>query len=474
MENSKITFNEIDFILPSYRYNIRFSFTTKQGLSFIREFVLRLVQLGPMSPNQLATYFGLNEREAKEALSDLLSREELQYNEHNQVELTEKSSGYFESLGSSLSVSELRTSGANLGFELTSLSCVSSQQNRLPREWRFGYRLDVESQKISKRDKLISKAFQRHFQDLIEDGYMDHLKDDKGGKPNIYKVESLNQIGQEPVRLKLKFQLDVEGNAVECEDFTALRDSTEAHELITNSIYEHRCSDNRDDILNIIEILGDEYSSRLFSQSGFKLNEFIKLKSSDESNNGKHVPFIGSIYSEENWKTFSDLLDIEKKQLISQHQDGVIDFRWLVPSDSVWGKNDRVMSCFSEVIQGSKTTGNKAKPLYEPKFILPLSDARDLREKKRWEYEFSQNKEFLYGYVEGYQKGAVEVILLDSSLVAVTYYLNMPELYRVALPIGFISTDSNVISQVTKSLNDYLSEYHSDEERNDLGSLAKR
>jgi hypothetical protein len=471
MENLKITFNELDFILPSYRYNIRFSYITKQGLSFVREFILRLVQLGPMSPAQIAHYMGLNEREAKEALSDLVSREELQYNDHNQVELTGKSSAYFDSLGSSLNVCELRTSGSNLGFELTSLSCVSTQKKRLPKEWNFGCRLEVKSQKISNRDKLVSKAFQRHFQDFIEDGYMDHLKDDKGGKPNIYKVESLNAIGREPLRLKLKFKLDIEGNAVESEDFEALKDSSEAHELITEYLHQSRHSDNQREILDAIEMLGDTQTGGLFTLAGFNIDKFIELKASYESSSGRHIPFIGSLYSEENWPTFTELFNVEKKKLIAHHQDGLINFKWLAPCDSNWGKSDRVISCMTEIIEGRKTTGKKPKSLYDPQILLPLSDAQDRRQKRIWLQEFDRIKGSLNAYVEGYHKGVVEVVLLESRLVAVTYYLNQPEHYRVALPIGFISTNRAVVDRVENSLNGYLSEFHSEEYSKDLGGL---
>lgn len=471
MENLNITFNELDFILPSYRYNIGFSFTTKQGLSFIREFILRLVQLGPMSASQIAHYMGLNEREAKEALSDLLSREELQYNDHNQVELTEKSSGYFDSLGSSLNVCELRTSGSILGFELTSLSCVSTQNKRLPKEWNFGCRLEVISQKTANRDKLISKAFQRHFQDFIENGYMEHLKDEQGGKPNIYKVESLIPIGQEPLRLKLKFKLDVNGHAVESEDFESLKDSSEVHGLITEYLHQVRHSDNHREILDAIESLGDTQTSGLFSLAGFNVDKFIELKASGKSDSGQYIPFVGSLYSEENWPAFINIFEAEKKKIISQHQTGVADFKWLAPGDFSWGKSDRVLRCFNEVLEGQKTTGKKAKPLYEPQFLLPLNDDRDIKQKKAWLHEFKSIEEALSCYVEGYHKGAVEVILLESRLVAVTYYLHLPEHYRVALPIGFISIDTEVVNRVGNSLNGYLSEFHSEERRKDLGRI---
>jgi hypothetical protein len=119
------------------------------------------------------------------------------------------------------------------------LTCVSSKGNRSERIWTQGFRIDVASSKIANRDRLVSKAFQRHFQDLIEDGYMSHVKDNEGGKPNIYKVESLNQIGSDPYRIKLPFQMDIDGNATELDDIESLKDSSEALELVASVINEH-------------------------------------------------------------------------------------------------------------------------------------------------------------------------------------------------------------------------------------------
>lgn len=50
-EEIRLNYHEVDFIVPAQRFNFRFSYVTKQGLSFIREFVLRLVQLAPMKPS---------------------------------------------------------------------------------------------------------------------------------------------------------------------------------------------------------------------------------------------------------------------------------------------------------------------------------------------------------------------------------------------------------------------------------------
>jgi hypothetical protein len=473
MSNLKITFNEIDFILPSYRYNIKFSYATKQGLPFIREYILRLAQLGAISPNHIARYFGLNERETKEAISDLIKREELKYNDCDQVLLTEKSEGYFETLGSTLNVSELRSTGATLGFELTSLTCVSTQNKRLGRLWTQGFKLDVASSKVANRDRLVSKAFQRHFQDLIEDGYMDHVKDKEGGKPNIYKVESLNQIGYEPYRMTLEFEMDIDGLAIETGDIVDLNDSSEALELISSEINSNSRKNNHIEILDAIEALKDRNTHKLFSANTFKVHEFMQLRAGDDANKGRHIPFIGSLYSDKNWTEFYKLFEKEKKSIAAQHQDGVADLKWLIPSNPFWGKSDRINTCLTDLAHGHKTSGNKSKALYDFKVMVPMSAKDSHREKQNWQHDLGAVKSNLHAYVDGYLNGDVEVVLLEDRLVAVTYYLSLPESYRVPVPIGFISTDKGVISSVAHSLNGYLSDFHDEDQRKSLGSLGK-
>lgn len=98
-EDLKLPYNEVDFIVPIHRFNFQYSYVTKERLSFVREFILRIVQLAPLKPHQIATYIGLDTSELKEALSDLIEKGELQISDSGDVILTPKSEGYFEGLG---------------------------------------------------------------------------------------------------------------------------------------------------------------------------------------------------------------------------------------------------------------------------------------------------------------------------------------------------------------------------------------
>ncbi len=59
-EELNIAYHEVDFLLPVHRFDIRFSYVTKKGLPFTREFVLRLVHISPMMLADLATFFGFS------------------------------------------------------------------------------------------------------------------------------------------------------------------------------------------------------------------------------------------------------------------------------------------------------------------------------------------------------------------------------------------------------------------------------
>ena len=77
--------------------------------------------------------------------------------------------------------------------------------------------------------------------------------------------------------------------------------------------------------------------------------------------------------------------------------------------------------------------------------------------KNKWKDDFSTNIGNVDAYVEGFHSGVVEVLLLENELVAVTYHLNLPDIYHVTLPFGFISNIKELINNVSGELKDYLS-----------------
>ena len=71
MNEQKTPYNQIDFVVKAPRFHIVFSYMGDNGLSFVREYLLRLLRLTPCKPEQIARYFGFNQHETEIALADL-------------------------------------------------------------------------------------------------------------------------------------------------------------------------------------------------------------------------------------------------------------------------------------------------------------------------------------------------------------------------------------------------------------------
>ncbi|WP_261561453.1 hypothetical protein ACAZ81_05360 [Escherichia coli] len=146
ISDNKVTYHEVDFLLPAQRFNIQFSYVSQKGLPFIREFVLRLVHVASMSKAQIATYFGLTHRETEEAISDLVQRGELTLSSDGRLVLTDKSNGYFSEVGEIPHLSTIQDSGCTLSFDLATFSCFSNQA--FQDHWRGGVTLKVDDNNI--------------------------------------------------------------------------------------------------------------------------------------------------------------------------------------------------------------------------------------------------------------------------------------------------------------------------------------
>ncbi|CAM3637526.1 conserved hypothetical protein [Xenorhabdus nematophila ATCC 19061] len=221
MSDNRVTYHEIDFLLPAQRFNIHFSYISQKGLPFIREFVLRLVHVAPMSKAQISTYFGFSRREAEEAIEDLVQRGELTLSTDGRLTLTDKSNGYFSQIGEIPQLSTVQDSGATLSFELATFSCFSNQD--VQDRWKAGIRLKIDDNNASQSERLVEKHFQHQFNQILDKGYLSHqLTQDSKEQPSVYTVNSVNKLRQLPLRLTTKFQMDNEGKSVEREDYSRI------------------------------------------------------------------------------------------------------------------------------------------------------------------------------------------------------------------------------------------------------------
>ena len=472
MENTT-TYHEIDFLLPAQRFNINFTYVTQKGLPFVREFVLRLVHLGPMTKSQIATFFGFSRKEAEEAIDDLVERDELTLNESGRLTLTDKSSGYFTDIGEVPRLSLLQDSGAFLFFDLATFTCLG--KDVATEKWKAGIQIRVDDENSARSEAHVEKHFQLQFNEIFHKGFLSKsLELNEKDSPVIYTVNSVNKIRQMPLRLSMKFQMDREGRSVEREDFEILKSSEYVHERIAVELDRMTRPSNTMDIAKAMLEIGDNDTLRLFDSktNSVNLQYLSDLTTLEENSSQKRKTFLGSIYSQENWELLQkQLAPVLASRIKSNADVGQDSFVWLAPSDPYWGKSKRLLVSLSDFFNKAST---KFKKLYSPTVYLPVSEQSDYRAANQWKQELDLNDYEVNGLVEGFLGGNVEVLHLEGSVVVVVYHMVIHDTFPLTMPIGFISTDKEFISSIGQKVQTYLQGSSGIESPNDCGPISRR
>lgn len=468
---NNIAYHEVDFLLPVHRFNIRFSYVTKKGLPFIREFVLRLIHIAPMMPAEVAAYFGLSKRELDEAINDLVDKGDLQFTDSDHIDLTTKSRGYFVDLGSIPKVSALLESGGAFAFELAGFNCIG--RKRTNEKWRMGLKLEVPNETIAGSEKLAKIKFQKDFYKIQDKGYWQHKsQEEKPERPSIYTMESVRKIGQEPLRLTSNFSIGQEGIPVEREGFDFLDDSSSVQDLVTDAVIRAQKPDNFTQIGKAMSVLEDVHTKTLFNSHSVDISKVMLGQQSGQVDGGKWVPFLGPVYAKDNWKLIREYLD-QKLSTIEKNRQEAGDLVWIAPSDSFWGKSHRTSAIYDSLIDAAVTKGKNPVRLYNPKLYVPVQNASDRQAIGSWKQDFLKSHSNVYGLVEGFLDGNVEVMLLPGYLAVICYHISRPESLPVTLPVGFITTDKAKLGMVKALIEDYVGGGVSFDNPRELGLLSK-
>ncbi len=471
MENTTI-YHEIDFLLPAQRFNINFSYFTQKGLPFVREFVLRLIHLAPMSMSQVATFFGFTRKEVQEAIDDLVERGELTLSENGRLTLTEKSSGYFTELGEVPRLSLLRDSTVCLSFDLATFSCLGKDNSS--EKWKAGLSIKVEDENASCSETQVEKHFQRQFHEILQKGFLSRsLTQDEKDSPTVYTVNSVNKIKQLPVRLQVQFKVDADGRSVEREDFEKLKNSDYVHERISLELERWARPSNFGEIAKAMLDIGDGDTLKIFDSKGssVSLQFFEDLATLETNSQKKRTTFLGPIYSSANWELLQKhLAPIIKARRETKADVGQTPFLWIAPSDPYWGKSSNLQVRVSELISMAST---KEKRLYSPIIYLPVSGPDDQKTARQWKWEFDPNTDKVHGLIEGFLGGNVEMMHFEGEFVVVVYHVSLRDSYPVSLPIGFISADKDVVSSVGRLVTTYLEGSSGFDRPNDCGLLSR-
>ncbi|WP_238794364.1 hypothetical protein, partial [Acinetobacter baumannii] len=292
--NDQLIYHTIDFLLPAQEFNVNFSYVSQKGLSFIREYILRLVNISPMSKLQIATYFGLSKAEIDEAINDLIDRDELTLNEHDRLVLTENSRNYFYDISSEMNLTTIAESMVKINFDLATFSYFKPDFNLHSKtQWELGLRLEAPKEHFAFSAEHAKEQFTRNFFNLLDDEYLaPHLLHEKQ-RPHLYMVSSVVPLYKRPLRLKVEFKVDRFGEPIVRDAFEGLSESDSIHALITEHLSKGIKSYNGHEILESMQYL-DDHSTKKLLNSNLELKDIqIIQNKSDTEINVNRTGFVG-------------------------------------------------------------------------------------------------------------------------------------------------------------------------------------
>jgi hypothetical protein len=469
--NAQLKYHEIDFLIPSQEFIVNFSYVSGKGLSFIREYILRLLNIAPMTKMQISVYFGLTEIEATEAIDDLIEQDFIKLNADGRLGLTDSAKKLFTDVASDVSLTSIEESTAKIRFELATFCFFKNEKNVGIRNWACGLKINAPPEHEAYAADHVRTKFQDEFFQIAENNFLPNsvLKDNH--RPHLYMINSVIPTYKGPLRIKVDFKLDHKGDPLLLYKFSDLSHSDQMHSLLAEQIDQMKRVSNVKEIVKAQGIFEDCYTSQFLNEQGHITN----LTDVQDGINGEifdgvnYNLLVGPIYQQENWKVLEkEIHTISKRVKGSNQENNSTKIIWIAPSNPFWGMTSKIGIAFETLQEAFKDNkGTLAK------VFLPIRNQYDKNTAKKWLNHFKPYANILNGLREGFCDGNVEILLIKNELVAISYHVSDSERLPVSMPIGFFTKDLNVVNHIGKIVDQYLNGYASYDEPNNCGHLQK-
>ncbi|MBL0710836.1 MAG: hypothetical protein JJV99_07480 [Colwellia sp.] len=462
MKNHHIEFNEVDYIVPAETYNIKYSYLTKQGFPFTKEFLLRTLYISPLSKFELASFFGFNQRELSEAIEEPMSKREVSYLEDGRLCLTALAKGYFSTLEDKPMVEKPQSKTSNVTFELVGFNKVRNQHEG----WFTGLRLNVNNEIQCMSEQHARKMFTKHFQRFVESGELGKLKTHDNSLPSLYSVDDVSRKKTISHRIKRNFEIDFDNKIKPFYVDKLYENDEEISHAISQDTDSIRLGSNIESIQQAWDAFEDMSVSRFITKDEIDFRGMI-AEMAESSGNKPYELLIGPLYGKQPWDKIEQI--IKDLKPVKQHK--IKKLSWIGANTRYWGLSES----FNAAIESLKASQKNSKGTnYQLTMYLPSDDYSKVKEEatRDWKRKLG-NVESCEGILNGLFDGSVEVLLLDNDFAAVCYHISMPDLSPVHIPLGYLTKDRQLIKRISSVVNDFLEGSAAHEKPNLIGSLTR-
>ena len=454
-----VTVQEIDVTIPVQAFRFEFMVVGRSDLSFIREFVLRLLKVGDMTSDQVAKFLGLSEKEILVAITQLSSMKEVTIDHNGRLRLSAESLKYFDNDSDRPKVHSIFERTHTFKFDLLSFDYIpSSQSTDHPLR---AIKLQPESAILSESTTYAKQAFLHSYLDLFEKESINFDGINSFHDVELYKLSDIRKTKDHHVRVTLKFNLDIERNTIERSCNHKLYDSAAITNKVNEYLFVSSKANNIQSIAKAMHFFEDAKSLECLTSDGFDGTLYVIKLRGESSVKSKTEHFLGASTLRDNWeKIFKSIQSVFNK--VSSVKDKEPRVIWVAPSDRYW-------------IQ-SETMFNRMKSLRDLvnhnnfSLMVPIDGADDKYGVQNWRSQLGDLKEQSEKFYSGFLGGAVELIIIPEHLAVVIYHLQRPG-EPMSIPLGFITKELAMVKKISESYESYLAGYSSSLESRYLGNL---
>ena len=375
MRTHHIEFNEVDYIVPAETYNIKYSYLSKQGFPFTKEFLLRVLYISPLSKFELASFFSFSKSELNVAIEAPINDGEVTYLEDGRLCLTSLAKAYFATFDDKPMIEKPESRTSSVTFELIGFNKVRSQHEN----WFTGLRLNVNHEIQSMSEKHARSAFANNFRRYVESGELGNIKTHDNTLPSLYSVDKVNRKKTIAHRIKRKFEIDFDNNTKPFYiDKVYENDEAIAH-AISQDTDSVRLENNIESISRAWDAFQDMSISRFVQPNEIDFRSMI-AEMADLSCNKPYEILIGPLYSLQPWNKIEQAI---KKMKPAKQANKPKKLSWLAANTRFWGISENFNMAKDSLITNH---GNNKGSNYQLTIYLPNEEHPKLKEQaaKNW------------------------------------------------------------------------------------------
>ncbi|WP_180559255.1 hypothetical protein [Arsenophonus endosymbiont of Apis mellifera] len=458
MSNTSIIVNEVDFCAPAQKFRFEYSTVEKGGFPLVPEFILRLLNLSNLMPQEIATFFGFTKKELDEALRPFIDNNDIEYRTDGRIALTYKAKRYFDSASDEPLLTKIEVYRQSYIFDLLTFSPAEKIVQPSFNSY-LSLKLEAGIEPRSNSELLAKKAFQNYFYELWQQQV--ELFKLKSRNVEIYKISEVRKDSDVWIRSSEDFILDLNTMAIRNISRLKMANDKAYMQQRAQVLKLHLGINNTKDIALLASVLDDEETVSLLGSRGINFSEMVvsEFQSSIQPKKFEKRLF-GSLTSKSNQDILAEILRKYSKVLSKEKNHDIITLRWIAPVNSFWGASERYRACLSLLANFDTDVNKKAKyKIIDTQLYLPLKNSKDFSTARKWQAAFREQGNTLHAFVECQAIAPLEIVMLSGRFALILYHLVQPDNYQVPFPLGFITEDTHKLKKIEQYLDGCLSQY---------------